>query len=148
LATCAGIQVMAKKARILLACVKQGYTRIFAIITGHPLTFVSTLSDAQAALESDRFDLIMIGVHFDESRMFDLLKYVKADARHSQAPIVCFRGVSVEDNDDRAMGGVETACLAMGADAFFDLEAFTDDALGNAAVLKIIHGLLARGCGC
>ena len=74
----------AKKSHILLACVQDGYTRLFAILTGHELTFVTTLADAQTALRADRFNMIMIGVNFDESRMFDLLQYVRADSKYTR----------------------------------------------------------------
>jgi len=138
---------MAKRARILLACVKEGYTRLFAVLSGHELTYVSTLSDADAALKADGFNMVMIGVHFDESRMFDLLEHVRVDANYSRVPVICFRGAIIADTEiEFAMEGTEVACKAMGANAFFDLLAFTDDALGNAAVLTIINSLLVGGC--
>src|SRR5437899_9265582 len=85
----------AKKSRILVACVQEAYTRLFAIFTGHELTFVTTLADAQTALRADHFNVIMIGVNFDESRMFDLLQHVRADSKLPGARGL-FSGVSVE----------------------------------------------------
>ena len=133
----------AKKSRILLACVQDAYTRLFAILTGHELTFVTTLADAHTALKADRFNMIMIGVNFDESRMFDLLQHVRADSKYTRVPVVCFRGVVTPDAEFRfALEEVEVACDAMGANTFFDLMAFPDSSLGNAAVRNIIAALL------
>jgi hypothetical protein len=130
------------KARILIACVPQAYTRLFAILAGHELSFVSTLADAQAALQGDRFDMIMVGVHFDESKMFDLLQYVRADRKQGQARLVCFRGIGLPSATGLILeANCQAACEAMDA-AFFDLTAFADDTLGNDAVRQLIRGLL------
>ena len=128
-----------RKARILVGCARRVYTRLFAILSGHDLAFVSTLSDARAALKAGDFHLIMIGLSFDESRMFDLLQYIRADAKYDRVPVVCFRGI-IEGNF--ASEGIKAACQAMGANAFFDLLAYSDDAVGNAALRKIIDELL------
>jgi hypothetical protein len=131
-----------KKARILIACVPQAYTRLFAILAGHELCYVSRLSDAQAALRADRFNMIMVGVHFDESKMFDLVREVRADEKYGRVPIVCFRGVGLEDAKSKVIeANCEAACQAMGA-SFFDLTAFADDTIGNDAVRQLIYGVL------
>ena len=133
----------AKKSHILLACVQEGYRRLFAILTGHELTFVTTLAAAQQALKAGRFNMIMIGVNFDESRMFDLLQHVRADSTYSHVPVVCFRGIITPDSEVKfALAKIEVACNAMGANTFFDLMAFPDNTLGNAAVRNIIVALL------
>jgi hypothetical protein len=132
-----------KKARILVGCVRRAYTRLFAVLTRYELSFVSTLADARAALQAGDFHLIMIGLSFDESRMFDLLQCVRTDAGYSQVPVVCFRGIEDSEGHGKlALEGVEAACKAMGANVFFDLLAFTDDARGNAAIRKLIDDLL------
>ena len=132
-----------EKARILVACVRGAYPRLFAILSGNELAFVSTSSAAHAALRDDGFKLILIGLSFDESRMFELLQHVRADAKYNGAAVVCFRGVVAADNQDQlGLDGVEAACMATGASAFFDLLAFTDDAAGNAAIRKIIDQFL------
>jgi DNA-binding NtrC family response regulator len=134
-----------KKSQILIACLPQAYTRIFAILPGHELSFASTLSDAKEAIGTQHFNMIMIGVHFDESNMFDLLHHVRADDKHGQVPVVCFRGIEREDAKSKNLeANCETACTAMGA-SYFDLTAFADDERGNAAVRQIICDLLPTG---
>jgi hypothetical protein len=52
-----------------------------------------TLDDACQVLVS-RVDMIIAGVHFDDSRMFDLLRIAKADPTYRDIPFLCIRGVS------------------------------------------------------
>ena len=127
--------------RIILASAQQPYQRLFAILSGHTIRFVTTMADAQDALAGEPFDLVMIGAYFDESRMFDLLRQVRADARYANVPVICFRGVvPVVNHFNRE--DVDVACRSIGATAFFDLAEFSDDAAGNAAVRSIISGIL------
>jgi PleD family two-component response regulator len=75
-------------ARILTAVAPDTEERVRRILTGHELLFVRDLSAAKAALESDRVALIFVGARFDESRMFDLLDYIRRDVQHKKIPIV------------------------------------------------------------
>jgi hypothetical protein len=128
-------------ARIILASARRPYQRLFAILSGHTIRFVTTLDDAQDALAGDPFDLVMIGTYFDESRMFDLLRQVRADERYANVPVICFRGV-LQAGSHFNREDVEVACRSIGATAFFDLAEFPDDAAGNAAVRKIISEVM------
>lgn len=134
----------AKKRRILLASVRQAYRRLSSALTGFELNFAATLQDAQTLLEGEPFDMVMIGVHFDESRMFDLLQHVRTDPRYVRVPVVCFRGILVADiQGTLALTAIELACKALGAHCFFDLLAFPNDASGNAGIRSIVDGMLA-----
>jgi hypothetical protein len=129
--------------RILVACARRGYPRPFAILPGYDLSFVGTLAESHAALQNGRFHLVMIGLYFDESRMFELLQYLKDDKRYSDVPVICFRGVEASgDPGNVGLSGVEAACTEMGAKAFVDLLAMPDDALGNSAIRTLIHEIL------
>lgn len=139
------MELSPKKTRILLACAEKAYTRLYAILSDHEITFVSTLADAEATLKGDDFNLIMIGTRFDGSRIFDLLRSVKRDARHSGLPVICFRGIKLTETKDKSLlRTVEMACKEMGANSFFDLLAFADDRLGNAGVRSIVNHLIER----
>jgi hypothetical protein len=133
----------AKKNRILLACAPEAYIRLFAILSGYELTFARTLTDAHAALKGGNFGLIMIGVYFDDSRMFELLSQVRSDGKYAEVPIVCFRGVLAAGKGTSATKDVEMSCKALGANAFLDLTAFPDDGYGNGAVRDSIKSLLS-----
>jgi hypothetical protein len=137
--------VFRKKARILLASVEAAHIRLAAILAGHELTFVTTLTDAQAALDTHNFDLVMIGTQFDESKVFDLLRCVRANGKYSGVPVICFRGVKFAAAEGKFMlRTIEMACREMGASCFFDLPAFVNDKLGNAKVRSIIRRVVER----
>jgi hypothetical protein len=131
------------KTRVLVAAVQQAHRRLIAILPGHELSFVSTFTDADAALKADGFNLLMVGTQFDESRVFDLLRSLKADANYSRIPVICFRGIKFAATYDKSLLQiVETACKEMGAAHVFDLVAFPDDARGNAHVRSVTNRVL------
>ncbi|GEM_PF-330953 len=78
-------------ARILIAGTPDSVATIERIL-GQQYQFiaVSTMAEALMKLKEQAFDLIMIGVHFDESRMFELLPRARATAEQAGKPIICF----------------------------------------------------------
>ncbi|MGN6717018.1 MAG: hypothetical protein ACTHLX_06465 [Candidatus Binatia bacterium] len=134
-----------KKTRILLACDYNAYKRIFAILSGYELVYVAILADAKAALKADGFSLVLTGIYFDQGRIFEVLKDVKSDVKYANVPIACFRGSvlpGAKFQFDREY--FESRCKAMGANEFFDLMEFADDATGNAAIRNAIVALLTN----
>lgn len=124
--------------RILVADTPEGDRRIAGILAGYELVFVRTLEAARRALAEDGFALALIGVHFDDSRMFDLLRNLQG----SKVPAVCIRShhfastsISVE--------GLQVATRALGCALFLDLTWYADDARGNDAVRKQLESLIA-----
>jgi hypothetical protein len=114
--------------------------RLSAIVKPHAPTFVRTLEEAKRELDRDGYDLIIIGVHFDESRMFDLLREVRADERYQAKPVVCVasqrfdRPINVER--------LAIATRALGADAFIDFATHDDQETGDAAIRGVVERLL------
>ena len=94
--------------------------RISAMLNGHDLSFVRTLDEAKATLSGRNFDLIVIGVHFDESRMFDLLRHVRWQERHRATPVVCVLSADFARHAIAAEG-LEIAVKALGGTAYVDL---------------------------
>ena len=117
--------------------------RIGALLKPHVSTFVHTLGAARSALERDDYDLIIIGVHFDESRMFDLLRQVRGDKRYQAKPVVCV--ASQRFDKPISMEGLEIATQALGANAFIDFARHGNHEAGNAAIRGIVERLLAAG---
>lgn len=135
--------MLPKRARILVACAERAYRRLLLILVDQELTYARNFTDAEAALKADGFDLIMIGSRFDESRMFDLLRYLKADPKYSAIPVICFRGIRFAAREDESLLRiVEMACKEIGANCFLDLAAFPHDKAGDDAVRNIINRLL------
>lgn len=51
---------------------------------------VTTMKQADKLLKAERFDLILIDVHFDESRMFEIMQLARILPLNSDKPIICF----------------------------------------------------------
>jgi len=123
--------------RILVA--DGGERRIADILAGHDVVAVRTLAEAQRALQRERYDMVIVAVHFDESRMFDLLRYLQSSGPHG--PVVCVRShhfvspaITIE--------GLEIAAKALGATLFLDLTWYADSAQGNGAVRALLDAML------
>jgi DNA-binding response OmpR family regulator len=125
---------------ILVADVPSMDTRYAAAFTGSHVLYVRTMSDARAALEAGRCDLVVIGVYFDDSRMFDLVRAVRNDEIHNEVPIICVRGspgfTAVTTRT------LEMAVTALSADAFVDLLHFDDEQAGDAALREAVRRYL------
>jgi hypothetical protein len=80
---------------------------------------VHSLSGAKALLQSDPdISLIVCGMHFDESRMFDLLRYARDVFPH--LPFVCCRVLAMQ-LPQTSMQTIGTTAASLGAVTFFDL---------------------------
>jgi DNA-binding response OmpR family regulator len=122
--------------------VADGDRRLSQILAGHELVLAHALEEAQRAIERSQFDMIVVTVHFDDSRMFDLLRYLQARGRHGNRPLVCVRSqrftspaISIE--------GLEIATKALGCTLFLDLTWYADDANGRSAVRQLLEHLLS-----
>src|SRR5262249_52727669 len=73
------LQSPATNAKIMLAIVANKVQLWQRILDGHELVFAMTLRDAMQRLaDEDDLRMVIIGVHFDESRMFTLLDDIRA----------------------------------------------------------------------
>lgn len=127
------------KLRILVAAYPEGHGRLKAVLAGHDLVFVETMFEAQAALAAESFDLAAIGTRFDESRMFELVRLIRAGEKTSGIGIVCFRGILFRRASDKVLvEGLFLGCEALGA-AFYDFISYPDDEEGNRAIREIFE---------
>jgi len=110
--------------------------RLSALLSSHDLSFVGTMDEAKSLLTGRNFDLILIGVHFDESRMFDLLRHVRGQERHRATPVVC---VLTADFARHAIAaeGLEIAVKALGGTAYVDLKTS-----GDSEARRVVDELL------
>ena len=122
--------------RILVADRAESDQRISAILAGYELVFVRTMDDAQRALAREPFALVLVGVHFDDSRMFDLLRCVPGGTT-----TVCVRSQHFQSTAI-TLEGLEIAAKALGCNLFLDLTWYADDATGNAAVRKLLEAMI------
>ena len=80
---------------------------------------MNTLDEAISLLRKG-VDLIVCGIHFDDSRMFDLLRLAKADPSIQAVPFLCFRDMDSELTLP-IFDSLQIACQALGAVEFIDL---------------------------
>lgn len=128
--------------RILVADTPDGDRRLSEILAGHEVVFTRTMGDAQRRLGQQDFDLIMVGVHFDDSRMFDLVRHVRSPGRHADRPVVCVRSHRFVSAAAISIEGLQIAAKALACHLFIDLTQYPDDASGNAEVRKLLGELL------
>jgi len=126
--------------RILVADTPESDRRMTEVLNGHELVFARTLSEAQRRLEQQAFDLVVVGVHFDDSRMFDLVRHVRSVGQ-ADPPLACMRS-SRFVSPALSIEGLEIAAQALACNLFVDLTKYPDDTRGNAEVRKLLEGLL------
>lgn len=107
-------------ARVLVATVPELDDKIRECLPGHDLTFIRTMHEALRALHHDGYTLIVIGIEFDDSRMLELLQYVRSLPKYQDVPVVCVYAESL-NLSDAAIRNIEVAVKALGGLAFLDL---------------------------
>lgn len=129
-------------ARILTAVAPDTEERVRRILTGHELIFVNDLQTAEDALEKlERFKLIFVGARFDESRMFDLLDYIRKNIEHTKIPVVAAI-VGVSTMHSSTVAGLAHATKVFGASVFINLNDFADNDKENARLRLVVEALV------
>jgi CheY-like chemotaxis protein len=108
-------------AKILVAASPEPRAIVERILAGHELLCVETMVQAEENLRQRQFDLILCTVAFDESRMFDLLRYAKSNPPSQRIPFVCTR---VRESILRApstLTSTALTCQTLGAETFLDI---------------------------
>lgn len=83
------------------------------------LVCVSDMKSAREALQQQAPDLVICGCHFEEGRMYDLLRLMKAAPELEQVPFVAIRCVAGE-LEDTLYESVKIAVRALGGNVFVD----------------------------
>jgi CheY-like chemotaxis protein len=129
-------------AKVLVADIAEMDEKIRECLPGHDLFFVRTMYEAIRALRHDGFQLVLIGLEFDESRMLELLQHVRALPAYKDVPAVCVYAEqmslseSVLKNIDvavKALGGRGLLNLGEGAIKYHEDCAFLDRVAIDAA---------------
>jgi hypothetical protein len=107
--------------RILVADNAESFDVLRAALTSNfVLHRVDTVDQARRAL-ADPTSLVICGCHFDEGRMYDLLRHLKATPGLKHLPFVAVRCVEGELLDDALYESVKIAVRALGGNSFVDL---------------------------
>ena len=109
---------MATRCRLLVAVTTLGYVHARrALVESFDLVPVFSMSQARIALRDADVDGVLASIHFDDSRMFELLAEVKAMER--PLPFLCcmLLGTTLSE---RSLRGLIHAAEEQGCAAFFD----------------------------
>lgn len=111
---------MAPAPHILLADTPEGVEAFReAIVTSLPVVPADAFEKARSALDTVPA-LVVCGCHFDEGRMYDLLRYMKARPDLENVPFMAIRAIEGE-LDEAIYESVKIAVRALGGNAFVDL---------------------------
>jgi hypothetical protein len=110
-------------------------------LAGHELLPVDKLAEAKSALEIGGIKLVFVGARFDESRMFELLEFMRQDVEHQKIPIVA--GIVVPTTmSAETIAGLGHATKLLGASVFVNLNDFPDDDANNMRLRLLVDALI------
>jgi hypothetical protein len=106
---------------IVVADSGPGVELVRGTLAGSPFTLLAaeTLTQAKSALSADT-PLVLCGCHFDDGRLYDLLRYMKARPALNSIPFLTVRAHAGE-LDDAMYESVKIATSALGGNGFIDL---------------------------
>ena len=111
---------MSAKTKVLVADVAEMDETVRSCLPDHDLTFVRTMNEAVHELRRDGYQMVVIGLHFDESRMFELLRYVRSLPQFKTIPVICVQCLDVILSE-AVLKNMDDAVKALGGTAFVDL---------------------------
>jgi CheY-like chemotaxis protein len=110
-------------AHILIADTPQAFVSLKVILDAHELVIAYTMEAALANVQKEIFDLIIVGVHFDRSQMFELIRQVQESSINAAKPIISF---SARDTEMTRVihESIEIASKAAGAWMYLDAHSY------------------------
>jgi hypothetical protein len=109
---------MAAKCRLLVAVTTLGYVHARrALAADFDLVPAFSLAEALAALEADGIQGVLASIHFDDSRMFDLLTHVKG--MKPSPPFICCLLLGTQLSG-HSLSALVDAATSQGCLGFFD----------------------------
>ena len=127
-------------AKILVAASPEPREILERILAGHELSCAETVGQAEQFLRERAFDLILCTIVFDESKLFDLLRFAKSRPEWGRITFVAAR---VRPNILRSPTALKSAaftCGELGAAAFLDIADYQMDP--EREMRDAIEGLL------
>jgi hypothetical protein len=128
--------------KILAAVSRASLPLVTELLTWCELIPVFTLRDALMRARCGGIDAIVVGLHFDSSRMPVLLEALKSDPETRKIPVVCCR-LRPTMLPRATVRAARVVCEALGAEAFIDVYALHHWA-GRAAAAARLRSVLPR----
>lgn len=125
---------MTAKAKVLVAASPEMDAGIRQCLPDHELAFVRTMAEAMRSLRHHGFHMIVIELNFDESRMLELLQYVRTLQHYKDSPVVCVHG-DQQHLSESVMKNIDVAVKALGGVGFLNLEDGRPDHPENCSFL-------------
>ena len=128
--------------RILIAASSDDVANMERILgPRHKFIVATTMVEALAKLEEQTFDMVMIGVHFDQSKMFDLLPQVQKSSRNADKPTICF--CTRDTPLTRTMHeSIDAASKVLGAWIYMDQQEYSVSKDPDAEMRRVIERCL------
>jgi hypothetical protein len=126
---------------IFVATVPVAAERLRRVLAGHRVVSVLTLAEAKQTLSREKFALAILGVYFEESRMFELLSFAKGSIMNRDTPVVCVLGMRGALSA-ATLRSLEQAVNSIRGSVFLNLVAIPDDEPGNVLVRRYFERLL------
>jgi hypothetical protein len=114
-------------ARILVAASIEPRVIVERMLAGHELRCAETMAQAEERLGDETFDLIFCTLVFDDSKMFDLLRFVKSRPEWQRIPFIGARVRAHIFRSPSVLEGAAIACRELGAAAFLDIAQYTEE---------------------
>lgn len=130
-------------AKILIADLQKGALRLTTILSDHyELVYTNTVEQAMRLLRApDEFDLVIVGVLFDDSRMYDLIQQIRRSDQLKSLPVMGFSdehtAISVAGRD-----AIESGSHLLGVADYVDTSSLNDK-----EILQRIETVLAEKKG-
>ena len=123
------------KHRILVADTQEAYGRLKkALSTQHEIDFAENYEQAIVLLKTNKYDLLICGEHFDDSKMFELMGAAKFELQLHDLAMICFRHLHSRFSA-RVKKAVQMSAELLGACKFID-DAYD---LDDASILKAVN---------
>ena len=131
------------KPRVLLAARPAACAPFRAAINGHAdVIEAETMTEAIAKLKSNApIHLVCCTLFFDESRMFDLLRWVRAEVPH--IPFICARALP-KDMPRISLEAVRIAADTLGAATFIDVPSLEEAGGADERLRELLLSRLGR----
>lgn len=122
--------------KILVALRPEHRELISSILGNSDLVFASSIDEAYASLGPD-LDLIICGLHFENGRMYDLLKFSKAYQQTKDIPFLCVQ-ITGGILPYGAFKSMVTAFDVLGGDLFVQLAKWRIELGDQQAFTKLL----------
>lgn len=133
----------AQRSLILIADIPEGAEVLKQWLSPyHDLVLVHSLTSATRLISNVDFDAIVCGAHFDDSRMIDLLRAVRAEGRYSDKPYVVVRAYPTNLSPDME-GKAKQMASVLGATAYITVDEFGSETEMHEELLRRVKPVLA-----